>query len=100
MEKVDWGGELSPEKERERNDALKALTRSVGWAILRQAAEVQCTIREQQVLLRPVAPDWLVTQQEFAKGEAAGIRLFLALPGQMIEADEEMKEENDGNSDN
>lgn len=48
--------------------------------------EAQAKLREGTVVLQPLKSADKVYEQEFVKGEAAGLRMALALPKQVIDA--------------
>ena len=73
---------MASEQEEELSD-LRSLVKSRGWDRLVKIAEAQCENR-QITLLAPL-DSANPYPQEFMKGEIAGIRLFLRLPGITIE---------------
>lgn len=72
---------------RKENEAIRDLTKSEGWQILMRIADEQVKRRINQVMLTPLSEEWLSGHQEFTKGEAAGIRLFMKLPVDMLESE-------------
>jgi hypothetical protein len=86
-----------------QKEHLQALLLSPGWHILQAVFKTQIEARTNRVMLQPLGDDTgytTVYQQEFYKGEAAGIRLVLELPKIMLESaeaivDQTEKVEND-----
>lgn len=82
--------------------AYEELQAFPAWQILKAQLEKQVQIRTERVMLTPLKALDSAMEQEFEKGEVAGIRLVLALPQQMFddlsfEVDKllkEMEEEN------
>lgn len=64
---------------------LQALVKSRGWDRLLSIARDQEAVRISAVALQPLASGDKIYEQEFMKGEIAGIRLFMNLPGTQIE---------------
>ena len=65
--------------------ALRQLLKSPGWELLVKHAQAQIQTRTDTVILTPLESTGKVTQQEFQKGEIAGMRLLIALPESLIE---------------
>lgn len=66
--------------------ALRDMMESNGWAVLMGIAEGQTTSRSGGILLQPLQTGDAIYEQEFAKGEIAGIKLFQNMPQNAIEA--------------
>lgn len=64
---------------------LGGLLEHEGWQWLAEAAKVQISHRENEVLLKPTEN---VSAQEYMKGELQGIKLFLSLPRNGLEMSE------------
>jgi hypothetical protein len=74
--------EVEPEVERARNaaKALKELTTSKGWAILKTIIEKQIQARTDKIIFEPRSSNKMTEfEYEFMKGEAAGMRTILHL---------------------
>ena len=72
---------------RQQNMALGALLESKGWSMLCVLLQDQITQRTNKVMLLPLGePEGNATlaQQEFMKGEVAGIRTMLNLPATLL----------------
>lgn len=65
---------------------LRELVRSQGWAQLLNHAKEQIRSRTDAVMLTPLEDSTRLTEQEFKKGEVAGIRLFTEMPNTLVEA--------------
>ena len=79
--------EDDPELEKARRDtkALKELTEHPGWAILETIVKKQIDQRTNQVMLTPRGSQRTEYEHEFLKGEAAGMRIVLALAHAEVE---------------
>lgn len=64
-----------------------SLVRSPGWAELREVALAQIATR-QNLNLGPIKDTSGIYEQEYRKGEVAGIQLFLSLPDIQIDTSE------------
>lgn len=62
---------------------MEELVKTPGWKLLEEAAKVQSTSRQNEIMLKPTE-NALV--QEYAKGEVQGIQLFMTLPRTLIES--------------
>jgi hypothetical protein len=69
----------------EKADALRALTKTLGWEILLGLAREQMERRANQVMLQPLSESWTESQQEYVKGEYNGILTFTKMPEVFIE---------------
>lgn len=69
----------------EQKPQLEALLGSRGWDILRRFAEAQIEARTQEVMSSPTGRGKSAAELEFLKGEASGIRVFLAIPALVLE---------------
>ena len=63
---------------------FRDLTNSPGWKALMEIAEGQRIVRSNKIILTPCSMD-RVSEQEFEKGEVAGILLFINMPETAIE---------------
>ena len=59
---------------------LRKLIKSPGWVQLLKIADAQIETRRRAIILSPLKAMDEVLEQEYAKGEIAGIMLFLSLP--------------------
>lgn len=75
--------ELTPSEALQAWEMLKA---SDGWRMLTENLSEQLFVRQQRVLLTPLASADGVFEQEFTKGEIQAISLVMELPGLAIEA--------------
>lgn len=82
QEVVALDPEVGPQ---EQLQALRQLLKSPGWELLAKHAEMQISTRTDHVMLVPLESTSKLPAQEFMKGEAAGIRLFIAFPETLIE---------------
>lgn len=64
---------------------FRKLEASAEWGALRELVENQIKFRDGQVLRRALSGIDKVLEQEFVKGEAAGMATVLALPKQVID---------------
>lgn len=74
---------------------LRDLVKSRGWARLSSIAKAQIATRNTNVL-KPLKGDGIY-EQEFQKGEIAGIQLFMQLPDISIESLRQQLEEESAN---
>lgn len=77
----DW----SPEKMREARHALEVMLASPGWTVYSTIAQGQIDARRNGVILRPLTGMDAVLEQEFAKGECAGLMLAQSMVVTLLE---------------
>lgn len=75
---------LSAEQLINDKQALKELMDSRGWRVLMEIADSQIAVRGSWIF-GPIPQD-KVLEQEFTKGELAGIKLFQSMPLDAIES--------------
>jgi hypothetical protein len=73
-------------KARETLASFRKLVQCPGWAALVEVVTAQQKLRDGTVLRKPLESADKVFEQEFVKGEAAGMGVVLALPQQIIDA--------------
>ncbi len=89
--------EHSPEDLRESLRELRKLKESTGWKWACSIAKEQIHTRIQKVMWTPCEGTAKAMEQEFTKGEAAGLKLFITMVDAAIEDFEErLKALNDG----
>jgi len=71
---------LNLEEMREVVEAFQSLLTHPGWGRLVRLAEEQVYNRTQKVMKTPTSREYTSMLQEFEKGEASGIELFMAIP--------------------
>lgn len=74
--------DLQVEEARKALLELRDLVATDGWKRLEKIAKAQIEGRRNEILLQPTEN---VMQQEYKKGEAQGIQLFMSFPTLMIE---------------
>lgn len=70
------------QKARKQAAALKALTQTEGWNILKAMLEGQIRAITDQIMLAPRGSQQQEYKYEFDKGQAAGLRIAIQLPYQ------------------
>lgn len=78
-------------EDRIRIGHLKSLIEHPGWHIIREIIEGQIRIRQDQIILKPTRD---VADENFQKGEMAGLRSILAMPQQLVDDELEMRKQN------
>jgi hypothetical protein len=69
-----------------QKEALTDLLSSTGWSIVTEVIEAQIARRTESVMWIPLGEDGkTVYQQEFLKGEVAGMKLFITLAESMLD---------------
>jgi len=67
-------------------NALQTMLEGRGWQVLMGIAEGQIGTRTNSIILRPLHETAAIYEQEFSKGEIAGIKLFQNMPQNAIDA--------------
>lgn len=84
---------LNDEANLEENErfvaVMKGLLASEGWKVYCDVIEKQQVVRFDGIILSPLASMDQVLEQEYKKGEVAGLRMCLRLPQALLEAAEE-----------
>lgn len=75
---------MDREKLREAQRELSNLANSPGWAKLREGALSQIEGRIESLILSSLKGMDEVLEQEYRKGEIAGLKLFLELPAILL----------------
>ena len=79
---------------------FRSLVKSRGWEQLVEYGNAQVAFRTNELILNPSTSLADLANQEYLKGEIAGIRLFLSMPDTIIEANKAyltaIKEDEDG----
>lgn len=65
--------------------AYEELQAFPAWATIKAQLEKQVRVRTDRIMLTPLTNLDAAMEQEYAKGEVAGIRLVLCLPEQTVE---------------
>ena len=74
---------------REAIREFKALLETKGWKRLEEVARAQVKGRQDEVLLKPTQD---TLEENYMKGEAHGIQLFVNLPKQLLEMNKDIIE--------
>lgn len=84
---------LNDEASLEENErfvsAMKGLLASDGWKVYCDVIEKQQVVRFDGIILNPLASMDQVLEQEYKKGEIAGLRMCLQLPQTLLSVAEE-----------
>jgi len=84
---VEWEDDVESKlSARDQKKALEALLASRGWSILSGILNSQVQTRCDAIILTPLEKRVAVFQQEYAKGEVAGIKLAVNLPQMLLDA--------------
>lgn len=70
--------------------ALKGLLASDGWKVYRDTIEKQQTTRFNQILLIPLPNLDAALEQEYTKGEVAGMRTAIMLPETLLQSTQDL----------
>jgi hypothetical protein len=79
---IEEGEDPEVQKARKQAAALKALTQSEGWSILKTILEGQVRAITDKIMLAPRGSQRDEYVYEFDKGQAAGMRIAIQLPYQ------------------
>jgi Tfp pilus assembly PilM family ATPase len=72
--------------------ALKALTESPGWAIVRRVLQGQIEAIKNQIVFSPRGSQRTEFEYEFLKGQAAGLQIAINLAEQQYETERDVAE--------
>jgi hypothetical protein len=91
---MDEETELDPEEQKALLDAraLKALTESPGWAIVRRVLQGQIEAIKNQIVFTPRGSQRTEFEYEFLKGQAAGLQIAINLAEQQYETERDITE--------
>ena len=85
---------------REEKEELIAFIKHPVWQRVLNIASSQIKARTDNIILCPLQNEFGIYEQEFAKGEVSGVKLFCQMPELLLEEtqsqlDQFLKEEND-----